>query len=40
VPVIAVAGLDQLVQYLEEEHSQNTDAAAAIRAYREQYGAS
>lgn len=38
VPVIAVAGLDQLVQYLEED-SQNT-AAAAIRAYRRQYGAS
>lgn len=39
VPVIAVAGLEQLVQYLEED-SQSTAAAAAIRAYRAQYGAS
>ena len=39
VPVIAVAGLDQLVQYLEQD-VQDTAAAAAIRAYRAQYGAS
>lgn len=38
VPVVAVAGLDQLVQYLEE-HTQNTAEAAAIRGYRAQYGA-
>ncbi|WP_448508196.1 orotate phosphoribosyltransferase [Immundisolibacter sp.] len=40
VPVIAVAGLDQLVQYLEKEDSQSTAVAAAIRAYRAQYAAS
>ena len=37
VPVIAVAGLEQLVEFLEErsQHEQ----ATAIRAYRAQYGA-
>jgi orotate phosphoribosyltransferase len=39
VPVIAVAGIDQLVQYLDED-SRNAAAAQAIRAYRAQYGAS
>jgi hypothetical protein len=38
VPVIAVAGLEQLVQFLEERSQ--TEQAAAIRAYRAQYGAS
>jgi orotate phosphoribosyltransferase len=39
VPVIAVAGIDQLVQYLDED-SRNAAAAQAIRTYRAQYGAS
>ncbi len=38
VPVIAVAGLEQLVQYLEEDAKRGP--VEAIRAYREQYGAS
>lgn len=38
VPVIAVAGLEQLVQFLEED-SQHAPAAD-IRAYRARYGAS
>jgi orotate phosphoribosyltransferase len=37
VPVIAVAGLEQLVEFLEERSQR--EQAAAIRAYRAQYGA-
>ncbi len=39
VPVVAVAGLDELVQYIEvqEEHA---GQAESIRAYRARYGAS
>ncbi len=38
VPVIAVAGVKELVHYLEYE-CKDTGNAAAIRAYRAQYGA-
>jgi len=38
VPVIAVAGLEQLVHYIET-YEKNPGRAEAIRAYRAQYGA-
>jgi len=37
IPVIAIAGLDDLIQYLETGASGDIDVAA-IRRYREQYG--
>mgnify|MGYP001377298347 CR=1 FL=1 len=38
VPVVAVAGLDELVQYIEVDEK-NAGRAESIRAYRAQYGA-
>ncbi|MFZ5492799.1 MAG: orotate phosphoribosyltransferase [Pseudomonadota bacterium] len=38
VPVVAVAGLDELVQYIEV-YERNEGQAESIRAYRAQYGA-
>ena len=38
VPVVAIAGLDQLVQYIDE-YEKNTEQAEALRAYRAHYGA-
>ena len=37
LPVIAIAGLDDLVNYLEENASDNIDTKA-IRSYRQEYG--
>jgi orotate phosphoribosyltransferase len=38
VPVVAVVGLDELVQYIEVDEK-NAGRAGSIRAYRAQYGA-
>ena len=37
IPVIAIAGLDDLIKYLEEQQVANIDISA-IRRYREEYG--